>query len=87
MQALGLGGQFNADKLLGFLTYLRSMGVTTLYDAGTSGVMEPFIDSSNDNRGGIIMSEAALRDLIFELEQDAINLHIHSMGDRSTTRF
>ena len=156
MQALGLGGQFNADKLLGFLTYLRSMGVTTLYDAGnsgmgggiyeavaeldregrlpiryegsyhvilpnqfdqaldtlkrwqadygggrlnintlkihfdgmseigTSGVMEPFIDSSNDNRGGIIMSEAALRDLILELEQDAINLHIHSMGDRST---
>ena len=156
MQALGLGGQFNADKLLGFLTYLRSMGVTTLYDAGnsgmgggiyeavaqldregrlpiryegsyhvilpnqfdqaldtlkqwqadygggrlnintlkihfdgmseigTSGVMEPFIDSSNDNRGGIIMSEAALRDLILELEQDEINLHIHSMGDRST---
>lgn len=156
MQALGLGGQFNADKLLGFLIYLRSMGVTTLYDAGnsgmgggiyeavaeldregrlpiryegsyhvilpnqfdqaldtlkrwqadygggrlnintlkihfdgmseigTSGVMEPFIDSSNDNRGGIIMSEAALRDLILELEQDAINLHIHSMGDRST---
>lgn len=156
MQALGLGGQFNADKLLGFLTYLRSMGVTTLYDAGnsgmgggiyeavaeldregrlpiryegsyhvilpnqfdqaldtlkrwqadygggrlnintlkihfdgmseigTSGVMEPFIDSSNDNRGGIIMSEAALRDLILQLEQDAINLHIHSMGDRST---
>ena len=156
MQALGLGGQFNADKLHGFLTYLRSMGVTTLYDAGnsgmgggiyeavaeldregrlpiryegsyhvilpnqfdqalntlkrwqadygggrlnintlkihfdgmseigTSGVMEPFIDSSNDNRGGIIMSEAALRDLILELEQDAINLHIHSMGDRST---
>ena len=156
MQALGLGGQFNADKLLGFLTYLRSMGVTTLYDAGnsgmgggiyeavaeldregrlpiryegsyhvilpnqfdqaldtlkrwqadygggrlnintlkihfdgmseigTSGVMEPFIDSSNDNRGGIIMSEAALRDLILELERDAINLHIHSMGDRST---
>ena len=156
VQALGLGGQFNADKLHGFLTYLRSMGVTTLYDAGnsgmgggiyeavaeldregrlpiryegsyhvilpnqfdqaldtlkrwqadygggrlnintlkihfdgmseigTSGVMEPFIDSSNDNRGGIIMSEAALRDLILELEQDSINLHIHSMGDRST---
>ena len=156
MQALGLGGQFNADKLHGFLTYLRSMGVTTLYDAGnsgmgggiyeavaqldregrlpvryegsyhvilpnqfdqaldtlkrwqadygggrlnintlkihfdgmseigTSGVMEPFIDSSNDNRGGIIMSEAALRDLILELEQDEIDLHIHSMGDRST---
>ena len=38
MQALGLGGQFNADKLLGFLTYLRSMGVTTLYDAGNSGM-------------------------------------------------
>ena len=156
MQALGLGGQFNANKLLGFLTYLRSMGVTTLYDAGnsgmgggiyeavaqldregrlpiryegsyhvilpnqfdhaldtlkqwqadygggrlnintlkihfdgmseigTSGVMEPFIDSSNDNRGGIIMSEVALRDLILELEQYGINLHIHSMGDRST---
>ena len=156
MQALGLGGQLNADKLLGFLTYLRSMGVTTLYDAGnsgmgggiyeavaeldrdgrlplryegsyhvilpnqfdqaldtlkrwqaeygggrlnintlkihfdgmseigTSGVMEPFIDSSNDNRGGIIMSEAELRDLILKLEQDAINLHIHTMGDRST---
>ena len=156
MQALGLGGQFNADKLLGFLTYLRSMGVTTLYDAGnsgmgggiyeavaqldregrlpiryegsyhvilpnqfdhaldtlkqwqadygggrlnintlkihfdgmseigTSGVMEPFIDSSNDNRGGIIMSEVALRDLILQLEQSGINLHIHSMGDRST---
>ena len=156
MQALGLGGQFNADKLHGFLSYLRSMGVTTLYDAGnsgmgegiyeavakldregrlpvryegsyhvilpnqfdqaldtlkrwqadysgdrlnvntlkihfdgmseigTSGVMEPFIDSSNDNRGGIIMSEAALRNLILQLEQDAINLHIHSMGDRST---
>lgn len=156
MQALGLGGQFNADKLLGFLTYLRSTGVTTLYDAGnsgmgggiyeavaeldregrlpiryegsyhvilpnqfdqaidtlkrwqadygggrlnintlkihydgmseigTSGVMDPFIDSSNNNRGGIIMSEAALRDLILELEQDGINLHMHSMGDRST---
>ena len=156
MQALGLGGQFNADKLLGFLTYLRSMGVTTLYDAGnsgmgggiyeavaqldregrlpiryegsyhvilpnqfdhaldtlkqwqadygggrlnintlkihfdgmseigTSGVMEPFIDGSNDNRGGIIMSEVALRDLILELEHYGINLHIHSMGDRST---
>ena len=46
--------------------------------------MEPFIDSSNDNRGGIIMSGTALRDLILEVEQDAINLHIHSMGDRST---
>ena len=156
MQALGLVGQFNADKLLGFLIYLRSMGVTTLYDAGnsgwgggiyeavaqldregrlpiryegsyhvilpnqfdhaldtlkqwqadygggrlnintlkihfdgmseigTSGVMEPFVDSSNDNRGGIIMSEVALRDLILELEHNGINLHIHSMGDRST---
>ena len=156
MQALGLGGQFNAEKLLEFLTYLRSMGVTTVYDAGNSGVgggiykilaaldregrlpiryegsyhvilpnqfdqalatlkqwqadygggrlnintlkihfdgmseigtsavMEPFIDSSNDNRGGMIMSEAALRDLILELEQDGINLHIHSIGDRST---
>ena len=29
-------------------------------EIGTSGVMEPFIDSSNDNRGGIIMSEVAL---------------------------
>ena len=53
-------------------------------EIGTSGVMEPFIDSSNDNRGGIIMSEVALRDLILELEQYGINLHIHSMGDRST---
>ena len=156
LQALGLAGQLNADKLLAFLTYLRSLGVTTIYDAGnsglggriyeivskldregqlpvryegsyhvilpnqfdqaldtlkrwqadyggdrlnintlkihfdgmseigTSGVMEPFIDSSNDNRGGIIMSEAELRELIQELEREAINLHIHSMGDRST---
>ena len=32
-------------------------------EIGTSGVMQPFIESSNDNRGGIIMPEAALRDL------------------------
>ena len=73
MQALELGGQFNAEKLLGFLTYLRSMGITTLYDACNSGM-----------GGGGIMSEAALRDLILELEQGAINLYIHPMGDRST---
>ena len=38
IQALGLGGPFNADKLLGLLTYLRSMGVTILDDAGNSGM-------------------------------------------------
>lgn len=156
LQALGLSGQFDANKLLGFLKYLRSVGVTTVYDAGnggvgeeiyeilsaldkngrlpvryegsyhvilpnqfnkaietikrwqkdyggtrlnintlkihfdgmseigTSSVIDPFINNDNENRGGMIMTEKELHDLILELEEDAINLHIHSVGDRST---
>lgn len=53
LQALGLSGQFDANKLLGFLKYLRSVGVTTVYDAGNGGVGEEIYEilSALDKNG------------------------------------
>jgi predicted amidohydrolase YtcJ len=145
------------DQILGFLTYLRNLGVTTLLDAGNFGIddetyaaisrldkagrlpvryhgtftlfvpndYETAIDQVKElnakygsdrlridtlkifhdgiietrtadmfddyldtpgNSGESLFSEEQLHDLIIDLAEEGINLHVHSVGDKSTNK-
>jgi len=145
------------EQFLGFLTYLRNLGVTTLMDAGnfglddetyaaisrldkagrlplryhgtftlfvpkdydtaidqvkelnekygsdrlridtlkifhdgvietrTADMFDDYLDTPG-NSGASLFSEAQLHDLIVELSKEGINLHVHSVGDKSTNK-
>lgn len=53
------------------------------HEVGTSGVIEPFIDTSDENRGGLIMDTPELTDFIMKLDKEDIDLHMHVVGDRA----
>ncbi len=53
------------------------------HEVGTSGVIEPFIDTSDENRGGLIMDTLELTDFIMKLDKEDIDLHMHVVGDRA----
>lgn len=145
------------EQILGFLTYLRNLGVTTLLDAGNFGIDDEtyaaisrldkagrlplryhgtftlFVPSDYDtaidqvkemnakygsdrlridtlkifhdgvietrtadmfddyldtpgNSGESLFSEEQLHDLIIDLSKEGINLHVHSVGDKSTNK-
>ncbi len=145
------------EQFVGFLTYLRNLGVTTLLDAGNFGLDEEtyaamsrldkagrlplryhatytlFVPTDYDkaidsvkqlnakygsdrlridtlkifhdgvietrtadmfddyldtpgNSGASLFTEAQLHDLIIELSNEGINLHVHSVGDQSTNK-
>jgi predicted amidohydrolase YtcJ len=145
------------EQILGFLTYLRNLGVTTLLDAGnfglddetyaaisrldkagrlplryhgtftlfvptdydtaieqvkalnekhgsdrvridtlkifhdgvietrTADMFEDYLDTPG-NSGASLFSEAQLHDIIVDLSNEGINLHVHSVGDKSTNK-
>ncbi|MBJ89229.1 MAG: amidohydrolase [Woeseia sp.] len=146
------------NELVGFLTYLRSMGVTTLLDAGNFGIddetyaalsrldksgrlpvryhasftlfvpqdyetaisqvkalnekygsdrlridtlkifhdgvietrtadmFDDYLDTPG-NSGDSLFSEEQLHSLIIKLSKEQINVHVHSVGDKSTNKF
>jgi predicted amidohydrolase YtcJ len=145
------------EQILGFLTYLRNLGVTTLLDAGNFGIDDEtyaaisrldkagrlplryhgtftlFVPNDYDtaidqvkemnakygsdrlhidtlkifhdgvietrtadmfddyldtpgNSGASLFSEEQLHDLMIELSEEGINLHVHSVGDKSTNK-
>jgi len=55
-----------------------------VHEVGTSGVIEPFIDTSDENRGGLIMDTFELSNFISQLDEENIDLHMHTVGDRAT---
>jgi len=145
------------DQLVGFMTYLRNLGVTTLLDAGnfgmddemyaalsrldkagrlplryhatftlfvpddyetaidqvkemnakygsdrlridtlkifhdgvietrTADMFDDYLDTPG-NSGESLFSEEQLHDLIIDLSEEGINLHVHSVGDKSTNK-
>jgi len=145
------------EQIVGFLTYLRNLGVTTLLDAGNFGIddetyaalsrldkagrlplryhatftlfvpddyetaidqlkklnakygsdrlridtlkifhdgvietrtadmFEDYLDTPG-NSGESLFSEEQLHDLIIDLSKEGINLHVHSVGDKSTNK-
>jgi len=145
------------DQLVGFMTYLRNLGVTTLLDAGnfgmddemyaalsrldkagrlplryhatftlfvpddyetaidqvkemnakygsdrlridtlkifhdgvietrTADMVDDYLDTPG-NSGESLFSEEQLHDLIIDLSEEGINLHVHSVGDKSTNK-
>ncbi len=145
------------DQIVGFLTYLRSLGVTTLLDAGnfglddetyaalsrldkagrlplryhatftlfvpadyetaidqlkemnakygsdrlridtlkifhdgvietrTADMFDDYLDTPG-NSGESLFSEQQLHDLMIDLSREGINLHVHSVGDKSTNK-
>jgi hypothetical protein len=54
------------------------------HEVATSGVIEPFIDTDDENRGGLIMDTFELSEFITELDAEDIDLHLHTVGDRAT---
>ncbi len=54
------------------------------HEVATSGVIEPFIDTDDENRGGLIMDTVELSEFITELDAEDIDLHLHTVGDRAT---
>lgn len=145
------------EQILGFLTYLRNLGVTTLLDAGNFGIDDEtyaaisrldkagrlplryhgtftlFVPNDYDtaidqvkemnakygsdslridtlkifhdgvietrtadmfddyldtpgNSGASLFSEKQLHDIMIELSKEDINLHVHSVGDKSTNK-
>ena len=64
---------------------LRINTVKILFDGvseiGTSSVLEPFVDGTH---GGTVISGTQLRDLLFELHQKHLDLHLHTVGDAAT---
>ncbi|MDG1016098.1 MAG: amidohydrolase [Woeseiaceae bacterium] len=52
-----------------------------VHEVATSGVIEPFINTNDNNRGGTLMNTEELSDFIFELHQESIDLHMHTVGD------
>jgi predicted amidohydrolase YtcJ len=55
-----------------------------VHEIGTSGVIEPFINTSDENRGGLIMDTFELSNFISQLDEENIDLHLHTVGDRAT---
>jgi predicted amidohydrolase YtcJ len=55
-----------------------------VHEIGTSGVIEPFINTSDDNLGGLIMNSFELSNFISQLDEEDIDLHLHTVGDRAT---
>jgi len=55
-----------------------------VHEIGTSGVIEPFINTSDENRGGLVMDTTELAKFIQQLDSENINLHMHTVGDRAT---
>jgi predicted amidohydrolase YtcJ len=54
-------------------------------EIGTSSVLEPFLDSP-ENRGNTVIGVDRLRELILELSQKDIDLHLHTVGDAAARR-
>lgn len=55
-----------------------------VHEISTSGVLEPFINTDDGNRGGLIMSREELSEFILELDGEDMDLHLHTVGDRAT---
>jgi predicted amidohydrolase YtcJ len=49
----------------------------------TADMFEDYLDTPG-NSGDSLFSEQQLHDLIIKLDQEGINLHVHSVGDKST---
>ena len=73
--------RFGAERLRINTVKIHYDGV---HEIGTSGVIEPFIDTSDENRGGLIMDTFELSDFIVQLDGEDIDLHLHTVGDRAT---
>jgi len=54
-------------------------------EIGTSFVLEPFLDDPR-NRGNTVIGVERLRDLILELNEKRIDLHLHTVGDAASRR-
>ncbi|MBW2271523.1 MAG: amidohydrolase [Deltaproteobacteria bacterium] len=51
-------------------------------EAHTAGLLRPYTDDP-DNRGGILVEGAALREFVTNVDAAGIDLHIHAIGDRT----
>lgn len=76
-----LQARFNGERLRINTIKIHYDGV---HEIGTSGVIEPFIDTDDENRGGLIMDTFELAGFITELDAENIDLHLHTVGDRAT---
>ncbi len=45
----------------------------------TASVLEPYLDDP-DNRGNLLLTQDQIRDLILELHEEKIDLHVHTVG-------
>ena len=52
-------------------------------EVGTAGMLEPYLVGAGQ-RGGFLFSAERLAVFLVELDENAIDLHLHSVGDRST---
>ncbi|ARN72677.1 amidohydrolase [Oceanicoccus sagamiensis] len=75
-----LGERYNSEKI-------RIDTLKIFYDGvietRTAHLLEDYIDTPG-NRGESLFSEQALYQLLLELDQERINVHIHALGDQSS---
>lgn len=76
-----LQARFGGDRLRINTVKIHYDGV---HEIGTSGVIEPFINTDDENRGGLIMDTFELKNFMLQLDEENIDLHLHTVGDRAT---
>ncbi len=77
----GLQSKFGGNRLNINTIKIHFDGV---HEIATSGVLEPFTNTNDNNRGGILMEELELRDFVLDLNRETIDLHLHTVGDRAS---
>lgn len=79
-ELLRLRRKYEGEKLKFNTVKIHFDGVAEVL---TAGMLEPY-DTDPGNRGGVLFTAQRLSRLILELDKEAINLHLHVVGDRAT---
>lgn len=75
-----LAAEYDSDMLKVTTVKLHLDGI---YEAYTAGMMEDY-EGRPGEKGGMIMTTEQVKTLILEVEHAGLDLHIHSIGDRTT---
>lgn len=70
--------QYETEKLHINTVKIHLDGVSEL---GTAAMLDPYVLGSG--YGGLLFDVKQLTDLVLELDREAVNLHIHAVGDRA----
>ena len=81
-QVKELNGKYGSDRLRIDTLKIFHDGVI---ETRTADMFDDYLDTPG-NSGESLFSEAQLHDLIIDLSKEGINLHVHSVGDKSTNK-